>query len=117
MSTVTFFIQKQGQSDDVIYFSNVPGMERVYSVRYAPNDVKGSFTFTLQHRDLYDYVTNILTSLTTDVEPFERFQLTSRITPSVVYTIEDLYDSETRTSIYETVALALTSHTRFRKNE
>lgn len=117
MSTATFFIQKQGQKDDVFCFSNIAGMERVYSVQYTPNDVKGSFTFTLQHRDLYDYVNNILTSLTNDVEPFDRFQLTSRITPSVVYTIEDLYDSETRASIYETVSLALTSHTRFRKNE
>lgn len=117
MSTVTFFIQKEGQADDIIYFSNVPGMERVYSVQYAPNDVKGSYTFTLQHRDLYSYVTNILTSLTDDVEPFDRFQVTSRISPSIVYTIEDLYSQETRTAIYDTVSLALTSRARFHKNE
>jgi len=117
MSTVTFFIQKDGQNDDIFCFSNIPGMERVYSVRYTPNDVKGSFTFTLPHTDLYRYVMNILTSLTDDVEPFDRFQLTSRISPSVVYNIEDLYEKDTRTAIYETVSLALTSHTRFRKNE
>ena len=117
MSTVTFFIQKEGQPDDIVYFSNSVGMERVYSVRYAPNDVKGHFTFTLQHRDLYDYITNLLTSLTNDVEPFERFQVTSRVGPSVVYNIEDLLDEDIRHAIRDTAILALTSHTRFRKNE
>jgi hypothetical protein len=98
-------------------FSNTPGIERVYSVRYSPNDVRGEFTFALQHHSLYDYVKNILTSLTDDIEPFERFQITSRVGPSVVYNVEDLLDSEICESIYNTVSLALTSHTRFRKNE
>jgi hypothetical protein len=117
MSAATFFIQKTGQKDDVVMFSNTPGTERVYTVRYAPNDVRGEFTFAIQHHNLYDYVKNLLTSLNDDIEPFDRFQLTSRIGPSVVYNVEDLLDSEIRESIYNTVSLALTSHTRFRKNE
>lgn len=117
MAVATFYIQKDGQRDDIFYFSNIPGVENTYSVRYAPNDVNGAYHFTLHHRDLHGYIHDMLNSLSDDVEPFERFQVSSRVSPSIVYELTDLYSEAVRDSIYNTVSLALTSRARFHKNE
>ncbi len=100
------FIQKSGSPDDEIGIltSNVPGM---YKITYKPHDSKSTYSFFMNQERVLDYISNILRTLSTDIQPFDYLQLQTMTAPSVLYNIADLEDRELRLIIIEAVRYAL----------
>lgn len=105
----TFFIQKDGQSDNVISIFNMGdrGMHDMYKVTYKPHDTSCSYTFYYTRYRLMNYVHNLLQTLNSDIEPFSHIQVMTLVAPTVLYDIADLGDTETRSEIMESLALAV----------
>lgn len=106
MSLATFYIQKTGQSDDVITIQSCCG-STLFSVKYSPNDTKTVYHFMMDRRRTLEYVYNMLDTLSRDTDPFDHVQLTTRVSPSVVYHISDLNDEDVCDMVMDTLVLAL----------
>jgi ferredoxin len=107
----TFFIQKHGQKDDVINIFNMSseGMHDMYKVVYQPHDISSKYTCYYTRIRVLNYVYNLLQTLSSDVEPFDYFQLSTMTAPSVMYNVGDISDTEIRNEIMEAVCLAVES--------
>lgn len=105
----TVFIQKTGNKDDVIDIlsTNVVGM---YKLVYTPGDGKFKYRFSMIHGRVMDYMTNMLRTLSADIEPFDYIQIATHIGPSVMYNIADLDDREIRNDILNSILYALDSY-------
>lgn len=100
------FIQKTDNPDDRISIltSTVPGM---YKIVFKPHDSSGSYSFFMNQDRVLDYMSNVLRTLSSDVEPFDYIQLMTSTAPSVIYNIGDLDDSDIRCSIMDAIRYAL----------
>lgn len=106
---VNFFIQKEGQDDNVIsiFSMNDRGMHDMYKIVYKPHDSASSYTFYYNRYRLMSYIYNLLQTLGSDIEPFSYIQVMTSVAPTVMYNIPDLSDSDRRNEIMEAVTLAV----------
>jgi hypothetical protein len=112
MSVATLYIQQNHGHDEIISFGNwsVPGM---YEVRYRPSDLpKTSYVFYMDINECEDYIYRTLKLLSLDTSPFHCVQVTTRMTPSVLFEIADLDDSRLRRLVEDTVLGALRTNPR-----
>lgn len=115
MSIATIYIQKNGCADDVISFKNwsVPDM---YEITYEPSDLKDTtYRFYMDLKECEAYIYRTLKLLSLDTDPFSHVQITTRLTPSVIFEIPDLDDTYLRETIEETVLMALRANPRVLK--
>ena len=107
MSIASIYIQKDGCRDDVISFKrwSAPGL---FEVNYEPSDLKDTtYRFFMDIHQCEAYIYRTLKLLSMDTDPFSHVQITTRITPSVIFEIPDLDDTYLRETIEDTVLTAL----------
>lgn len=109
MSIATLYIQsnKDGDPDDIITFNRSYNNPGVFEVVYKPNDLKTKYRFYMGLNECADYVYRTLKLLTMDNHPFGYVQVTTRMTPSVIFQIPDLDDTNLRKTIEDTIIAAL----------
>ncbi len=85
------FILKDGKRDDVIRFWPAPHLIEHYIVEFTPSDLtKSKYKFSLNQQELKLYIQSLLDLLRYDNEPFDDIQLTTKMIPSVIFSIADL---------------------------
>ena len=106
MSLAVLYIQQHDGPDDTIAFNR--WNSDTYIVKYTPSDLKGtSYQFYMNLEECKKYVYRTLKLLSLDNHPFSHIQLTTRSTPSVLFEIPDLGDSEVRYLIEDALVAAL----------
>ena len=115
MINVSFVLQKKGRRDDTIAMSVVSQHETF--IKYRDGDRKGYYEFTLDHADTYQYVTDLLTTLVRDVDPFDYIQVMPCTGPSVLYPICDLDNDTLRDAILSQVHTALCGEVVYNRYE
>ena len=113
MLKATIYIQRETgdeSNDDIlqIYDSNHPTGD-IYRLVYTTPELKKSRQFYMARRLVTDFVNDLLKSLSLDVEPFERIQITTCIQPSVVFPVSDLDRTDVRHMIEDIVTTAMVS--------
>jgi hypothetical protein len=107
MSTVSLFVTKAGETDEIIQINawTVPDM---YEITYTPSDLKKTkYRFYMNRPECETYVYNLLKMLSLDSKPFHEIQVSTRTMPSVVFEIPDLDNTYIRKLIEDTVLSAL----------
>ncbi len=85
------FILKDGKRDDVIKFWPAPNLIEHYIVEFTPSDLtKSKYKFSFNQQELKLYIQSLLDLLRYDNEPFDDIQLTTKMIPSVIFSIADL---------------------------
>ena len=109
MSIVALYIQakQDGKPDDIITFNRSHHSPGIFEVTYKPNDLKTRYHFYLSLDECADYIYRTLKLLTMDNHPFGYVQVTTRMTPSVIFQVPDLDDSGLRKTIEDTIITAL----------
>jgi hypothetical protein len=109
MSIAVLYIQakQDGKPDDVITFGRCAHTPGVFEVTYKPNDLKTKYHFYLSLNECADYLYRTLKLITMDNSPFGYVQVTTRMTPSVIFQIPDLDDTNLRKVVEDTVISAL----------
>jgi len=109
MSIVSLFIQskRDGVPDDIITFNRSRGNPGIYEVVYQPNDLNTKYRFYMTLDECKDYIYRTLKLLAMDNNPFGYVQLTTRVTPSVLFEVPDLDDTNLRKTIEDTAVAAL----------
>jgi hypothetical protein len=113
MIKATIHFQRNGVKDDIlrIYDSDTEGVVRVVM---APGDFKTSSNeFFISSSKAVRLVSDILRSLPYDVEPFEYIQITTELTPSILYHVTDIETSTVRHLIEDVIDNAI--HTKVRR--
>ena len=94
MLKATIFIQRKENEgvhdDDVIRIYSTGETSEVLRVVYTTPDLKRSRQFYMGRPVVLDYVMDVLRALQYDAVPFEFFQVSTAMHPSVVYHISDL---------------------------
>lgn len=99
MKQVTFVITRKGEgsrSDDRIDVSTFEGETSLYRVTYRTPELRNNKSFVTTESRVIDYLEDVLYGLSRDTAPFEHFQVSTCIHPSVIYHIADLYDEDMR---------------------
>ncbi len=89
------------EKDDIILFERTNNESDTIRVKYTPGDVKVSYNFTLNRDGTSKYISNLLTALTKDADPWKKLQIAPAIGPAIMYYVVDVQDS--MDSIMETV--------------
>jgi hypothetical protein len=98
--------------DDTIFFERTATESDIIRVKYTPGDVKVSYNFTLNRDGTCKYISNLLTSLTKDADPWNKIQIAPAIGPAIMYYVVDVEDAietimETVDSlVYNTIGVA-----------
>ena len=79
--------------DDVILFERTNNESDTIHVKYTPGDVKVSYNFTLNRDGTSKYISNLLTALTKDADPWKKFQFAPAIGPAIMYHVVDIEES------------------------
>jgi hypothetical protein len=102
-----FFTRKQGE-DDILQIYDDETYFEMGRVVYTPGDhTKKSNSFYLPRREILRYVSTILKSMETDTDPFEYVQIQSSIHPSVIVSVADVSERQTRWQLEDMVEQAL----------
>lgn len=102
-----FFTRKQGE-DDIVQIYDDDTYFEMAQVVYTPGDhAKKSNSFYLPRADVLKYVSTMLKSMQTDTDPFEYVQLQSAIHPSVMVSVADVSERQTRYQLEDMVEQAL----------
>jgi hypothetical protein len=106
---VSFYIQRSGtgKKDDILSIYEDDSYLEMYRFVYQAADLHRKHTFYLPRSKVIPYVSDLLKSLTHDIEPFEAVQVSSSIFPSVVYHVSDLDDPDVRHLIEDMVSTSL----------
>jgi hypothetical protein len=103
----TFFIQRSSGGDDIIrMFEEEHEMVRIVYTSPEFHKKKGREMFVTMSKAV-DYIGDLMKSLRYDTQPFEYFQVTTAIHPSVVYHVSDLDNFEVRHLIQDMTEMAL----------
>lgn len=107
-TTIYLTQRSAGQShDDVIHISTNDDIRGLFDVVYKTPELKRSKSFTTTESNVLDYVSDILRALSNDTDPFEHFQLTTAIHPSIFYHVSDLESSLVRGDILAMVRMSM----------
>ena len=107
-TTIYLTQRSAGEShDDVIHISTSDESRELYDVVYKTPELKKSKSFTTTESNVLDYVADILRALSNDMDPFEHFQLTTAIHPSIFYHVSDLESSSVRGDILAMIRMSM----------
>lgn len=116
MLKVTFYIQRKNtysQDDDIVEIfdaGDAPG--DLFRLVYSTPEARKATQFYMTRNTAAQYVVDLLHSLKYDSDPFEYFQVTTAIHPSIQYHISDLDAPAVRELIEEMVYTALKTPAR-----
>ena len=79
--------------DDMIFFERTATESDIIRVKYTPGDVKVSYNFTLNRDGTCKYISNLLTALTKDADPWNKIQIAPAIGPAIMYYVVDIQDA------------------------
>ena len=79
--------------DDMIVFERTATESDIIRVKYTPGDVKVSYNFTLNRDGTCKYISNLLTALTKDADPWNKIQIAPAIGPAIMYYVVDIQDA------------------------
>ena len=107
-TTIYLTQRSAGEShDDVIHISTNDESRELYDVVYKTPELRKAKSFTTTESNVLDYVADILRALSNDMDPFEHFQLTTAIHPSIFYHVSDLESSSVRGDILAMIRMSL----------
>lgn len=111
MLKATLYIQRKigdESQDDIlrIYDSNYPSGD-IYRLVYSTPELLKDRQFYMARSLVCNFVNDLLRSLSLDVEPFERVQVTTCIQPSVVFHTSDLDRRDNRHMIEDIITTAM----------
>jgi hypothetical protein len=98
--------------DDIVLFERTTNESDTIRVKYTPGDVKVSYNFTLNRDSTCKYISNLLSALTKDADPWNKIQIAPAIGPAIMYYVVDVEDAietimETVDSlVYNTISVA-----------
>lgn len=81
------------KKDDIVLFERTTNESDTIRVKYTPGDVRVSYNFTLNRDGTHKYISNLLSSLTRDVDPWHKIQIAPANGPSIMYHMSELQDS------------------------
>lgn len=81
------------EKDDTIVFERTATESDIIRVKYTPGDVKVSYNFTLNRDGTCKYISNLLTSITKDADPWNKIQIAPSIGPAIMYYVVDIQDA------------------------
>lgn len=93
MIRTTIYLTQRGAGqshDDVIHISTNDDSRELFDVVYKTPELRKAKKFSATESVVLDYVADILRALGNDMDPFENFQLTTAIHPSIFYHVSDL---------------------------
>ncbi len=89
------------QNDDVISISSTEMND--FSVTFRPGDHGQTYTTTMTRKNVYNYVSDVLKSMSYDMDPFDRIQLITDLHPSIMYSAQDMETVEVRRIVEDMV--------------
>ena len=89
------------KKDDIVLFERTTNESDTIRVKYTPGDIKVTYNFTLNRDGTCKYISNLLTALVKDADPWHKIQIAPAIGPAILYYVVDLQDS--METIMETV--------------
>ena len=89
------------KKDDIVLFERTTNESDTIRVKYTPGDIKVTYNFTLNRDGTCKYISNLLTALVKDADPWHKIQIAPAIGPAILYYVVDLQDS--MDTIMETV--------------
>ncbi len=108
MLKVKFFFTRCRGEDDIVQIYDDDTYFEMTRVVYTPGDhAKTSNSFYLSRSDALRYVSTMLKSMETDTDPFEFVQVQTAIHPSIMVSIADVSERETRWRLEDMVEQAL----------
>ena len=87
--------------DDIVLFERTTNESDTIRVKYTPGDIKVTYNFTLNRDGTCKYISNLLSALVKDADPWHKIQIAPAIGPAILYYVVDLQDS--METIMETV--------------
>ena len=108
MNLVTIWvIPTDGGRDDKIEINRGSRATEMVSVKYVPGDSKtnSEYSFSLTRSGVGRYLENLLFSLTKDQDPFEKIQVSTSMSPAIMYHVSDL--DEVQSTILSSIEDAL----------
>jgi hypothetical protein len=107
MYLLTLHVTRTGEyeDDDVITFSTDVDYPDVVEISAKYKNSRVPYTFSLPRSRCAHYARTLIGSLTRDVEPFDRVQLSSAMFPAVMYAVNELLDSDVVESVNEILYL------------
>jgi hypothetical protein len=107
-SKVTLIVIRNNNEEDRINVYEDETHREMFRLTYKSADTSKTLKeFYMSERRALNYISDILESLTHDVDPFEHLQVLSDIHPSVMYHVMDLDDEDIRTEIENIVSDAM----------
>jgi hypothetical protein len=97
MNLITIWlIQSDNRADDKIEVSRGSRASEMIEVTYTPADStsQASYKFFLSRSGLRRYLGNLFYALTRDHDPFEKVQISLTTSPSIIFHVSDLEESE-----------------------
>jgi len=79
--------------DDTVLFERTTNESDIIRVKYTPGDVKVSYNFTLNRDTTCKYISNLLSALVKDADPWNKVQIAPAIGPAIMYYVVDLQDA------------------------
>lgn len=108
MLKATIYLQrKTGEGDDILKIYEDELYVEMYRLVYEAPDIRKKNQFYLSRHLVGNYISDFLTSLRDDSDPFEYIQLSTVIHPTVLYHISDLERPATRHLIDDMITMAM----------
>jgi hypothetical protein len=90
-----WLVSDSGRPDDKIEFTRGGDPEETITVKYVSGELsKTSFYFVLSRQGVQRYIANMLYSLRMDQDPWDKVQVSPATSPSIMYHVSDLRDTE-----------------------
>jgi hypothetical protein len=105
-----FFIYRDGRKDDTISIHSTRS-GNLFRVVMRPSEYENTqFETFMTLGKVLDYIHNSLKSLQYDVDPYEQVQITSMMSPTILYHVADMSSEEVRHLIDDILYDELTCH-------
>jgi hypothetical protein len=108
MNIVTIWvIPTENGKDDKIEINRGSRASEMVDITYTPGDSKSKsvYSFSLTRSGVGRYLENLLFSMTKDQDPFEKIQISTAMSPAIMYHVSDL--DEVQSTILSMVEDAL----------
>ena len=93
MNLVTIWvIPTENARDDKIEITRGSRASEMVNIKYSPGDSKtnSEYSFALTRNGVRRYLENLLFSMTKDQDPFEKIQVSTALSPAIMYHVSDL---------------------------
>jgi hypothetical protein len=107
MKAEIFLTRADGSPDDTIRICETEDSRDLFIVTYRTPDYVNRKRFIATEHRVLDYVEDIVRSLQHDTDPFEFFQVSTVIHPSIMYHVSDLDSPVTRELVINMIRTAM----------